>query len=334
MTPFRLYIFLLCGMVLLSCASDDVNPIDPSVGSFEDIPDKIDIITSDIDLFWQLFDDAAGTYTDENFLTNYFRGGSNELSLFFDAKIQNTQRLTSKLSDSDYHQYYTSVRTNTESAALNVQVLQNALNDFEQSYPAAVYTDLALVIGALGTGGTVVSNGSMVIGVEFFTRSPETPISGLDPWVQEVTRESSYLPAIVIHELVHVQQRYFALNENLSASGTLLEVALAEGIADFVTDIIININFNDHLPPLADPIEETLWLEFQAEMNGNDLSRWLFNASNSGDRPADLGYYMGYKIAEHFYNKQSDKTVALKELMEIRSAADFLVRSDYANKFN
>ena len=334
MTTLRPLLLLLGGLAFFSCSDDDpVIPIGPNQPVFVDSPDQIEIITSDIDLFWQVYDEASGIYTSDDFLTNYFRGGSEELSLFYDAKIKNSARLTGKLSDDDYHLYYTSIRENTESINSNRLTIESALDQFELNYPEAVYTDLALVVGALGTGGTVVSNGSMVIGVEFFTKTPSTPTGGLDPWVQEVTRELNYLPAIVIHELVHVQQRNFAIKENLSSNGTLLEIALAEGIADFVTDLVLSINFNDHLPAYADPVEEALWSEFQAEMTSTNVSNWLFNAGSSSERPADLGYYIGYKIAEYYYEQQVDKTTALKELLEVRDANEFLTKSDYSNKF-
>jgi len=84
----------------------------------------------------------------------------------------------------------------------------------------------------------------------------------------------------------------------------------------------------------ADPLEEELWLEFQEDMNGTDLDQWLFNAATVSDRPADLGYYVGYKIAEHYYQQQVDKSLALQSLMEIRDAGEFLDVSGYAHKFN
>ena len=332
--PYILVVVLLLG---LSGCSEDPEPIapnPPAAPSFAAEPQDIEIITDDITLFWQVYDDADGDYQNDFFMQNYFRAGSPELSLFFDAKIKDPARLTDKLSNSNYRNYYNSVRSNTESLASNLDGIRNALEALEHNYPAAVYSDLVLVIGAMGTGGTVVSNGSMVIGTEFFTRAPDTPITGLPHWIDMVTRDDSYLPSIVLHELVHVQQRNFVIQQNLSIKGTLLEVALAEGIADFVTELLLGIYFNDHLPLWADPREEELWLEFESEMNDTELSGWLFNANTVSGRPADLGYYLGYKIAEHFYDQQQDKTLALQELLEISDAQEFLLQSGYADKFN
>jgi len=37
----------------------------------------------------------------------------------------------------------------------------------------------------------------------------------------------------------------------------------------------------------------------------------------STERPADLGYYIGYKITEDYFNKSTDKENALKTILKI-----------------
>jgi hypothetical protein len=298
---------------------------------FSDSPRDISIITSDIDLFWSIHDQANGTYHESDFLESYFRAGTESLSQFFDTKIIRASQLTQKLSDEHYHAYYLSIRENSEN--IDKTSIQFAMNQLEASYPASVFSDVILVIGALGTGGTVVKNGNMVIGVEFFTKAPNTSTDQLSPWMATVTRSPNYLPSIVLHELIHVQQRNFTIRENLKAEDTLLELSLAEGIADFVTNLILGIYFNDHLPDYADPLEKDLWLEFKSEMHGTDTENWLFNAAKSENRPGDLGYYIGFKIAEHFYLNRTDNNQALQDLLEIRNAQEFLELSDYESKF-
>ena len=321
---------LLLGLILISLLNCSEDP-EPIHRLFSDSPQDVSIVTSDIDLFWDIHDNAAGNFQESDFLENYFRAGTESLSQFFDVKIKNTSLLTQKLSDDNYHDYYLSIRENSEN--INKAAIQFALDQLEASYPTSVFSDVILVIGALGTGGTVVENGSMVIGTELFSKSPSTATDQLSPWVETVSREPDYLPSIVLHELVHVQQRNFALQENLGGQGTLLELALAEGIADFVTNLLLGIYFNDHLPVYADLLEEDLWLEFKSEMNGTDTSNWLFNAAKSEDRPGDLGYYVGFKIAEHYYLNQANKQRALQDLLEIRNAGEFLDLSDYESKF-
>ena len=53
----------------------------------------------------------------------------------------------------------------------------------------------------------------------------------------------------------------------------------------------------------------------------------------STNRPADLGYYSGFKIAESYYDNLYDKLHATKEIMEMSDSMEFLELSGYDAKF-
>ena len=55
----------------------------------------------------------------------------------------------------------------------------------------------------------------------------------------------------------------------------------------------------------------------------------LGTKSASSTRPADLGYYVGYKITQAYYTRQSDKRRALKDILQIGDFAKFLQASGY-----
>ena len=68
-------------------------------------------------------------------------------------------------------------------------------------------------------------------------------------------------------------------------------------------------------------------------MHGTDISRWLYNqgsANATPTHPGDLGYFIGYRIAEAYYAKQTDKAAALRDIIRITDAEDFLARSGYS----
>jgi uncharacterized protein YjaZ len=52
--------------------------------------------------------------------------------------------------------------------------------------------------------------------------------------------------------------------------------------------------------------------------------------SASGEKPADLGYYVGYKICEAYYNQAKDKKQAVKDILTIQDYKQFLAKSGYA----
>jgi uncharacterized protein YjaZ len=68
-------------------------------------------------------------------------------------------------------------------------------------------------------------------------------------------------------------------------------------------------------------------------MNGTDVSHWLFQGDQARDRLADLGYYIGYKICESYYRNASNKTQAVRDILEVKNFEQFLRASKYDDKF-
>ena len=97
--------------------------------------------------------------------------------------------------------------------------------------------------------------------------------------------------------------------------------------------MISSQNINAHLRPFGEAHERELWREFRESMNGSDFSRWLSNGNKSTDRPADLGYYMGYRIAQTYYEQAKDKHQAVSEILDVRDYSAFLRQSRYAEQF-
>ena len=59
----------------------------------------------------------------------------------------------------------------------------------------------------------------------------------------------------------------------------------------------------------------------------------IFQGDRAKGRPADLGYYVGYKICESHYKQAADKKAAVRAILEIKDFKDFLKASPYESKF-
>ena len=46
-----------------------------------------------------------------------------------------------------------------------------------------------------------------------------------------------------------------------------------------------------------------------------------------------LGYFMGYRIAQAYYERAPDKKTAIRDILRVKNAEDFLERSGYAEGF-
>jgi uncharacterized protein YjaZ len=139
-------------------------------------------------------------------------------------------------------------------------------------------------------------------------------------------RSVDMLPAIVAHELTHYEQKYSTKVSDLLAQ------SIREGSADFVSELLTGQTINEPIMAYGNAHESEIGRDFSAAMNGSDISRWLYNGGGvtaSSTRPADLGYYVGYRITQAYYAKQSDKRRALKDILQIGDFAKFLQASGY-----
>ena len=320
MRPALLFQLTIAGGLSACGVSDPDVDNDPNAARF---------VVEDLDRFWEAYDSAfvAGVGSAQRpaiFQRVYLDRGSTGLDEFVERRIESAQRLAAAVESA--RAYYEAIRPNTFAAASpsTQQAMREIYSALDQRYADARFPDAYFMIGRLSTGGTV-GNAGLLIGVELYSRDANTPVDELSPWGQAVTSGPALLPAIVAHELVHVQQRHGA-----SEGEPLLNFAINEGMADFVGELLSGLNINQHVHDFADPIEAELWEEFMADMNGATLSGWMFQGSNApAGRPADLGYYFGYKITEAFYDGASDKVSAIRELFDVSDYADFLARSGY-----
>jgi hypothetical protein len=203
----------------------------------------------------------------------------------------------------------------------------------KEIHPDAVFPNVYFVIGRMNAGGTVTFKG-LLIGVEMYGKTDDASVAELSGWKKAVVVGIEQIPLIVAHELVHYQQRNAHLTSLFGGEVSLLGKSLSEGSADFISKLIAGGHINQQLHEYGNPREKQIWLEFKKEMNSSDTSNWLYQGDKVKDKPADLGYYVGYKIAESYYNKTKDKKQAIKDILEIKDFNAFLKASGYDEKFS
>lgn len=287
-------------------------------------PDAAQIISSDIDNFWKAYDSARPENSLYVFRDQYLRKGSQGLKEFTLHRIGSSCELVDAMEANP--RYYASIRESSLKAHTFKEPIRVAFRKLKSLYDEAHFPDVYLLIGRMNSGGTFTPN-ALLIGVEMYGRTKDTPLEELRDWHKQVIKPIDEIPHIVAHELVHYQQKY------PKAERTLLSASIGEGSADFIAELISGNHINQHLHAYGNPKEGELWREFKQSMLTNDMSLWLYNGGKVKDRPADLGYYMGYKIAEAYYRQSPDKKQALKDILEIKDFDAFLKSSRYQEKF-
>jgi len=283
-------------------------------------PYATEIVTTDIDHFWEAFDKAKPDFNPDIFKELYLDKGSKGLGGFMRGRIQNTEYLVKEIR-SHLH-YYSTLKPSTDSIPMFKEVIRKSLAKLKDYYPEAVFPPVYFVIGVLNSGGTSSSDG-LIIGADMYGLKPDMPVEELSDWLKTVIKPVRLVPHIVAHELIHFQQNYNTYS--------LLDVAIKEGSADFLAELISGKHINGHVHEWANPREEELWIEFKERMNGKDLEGWLYSSTEG--RPNDLGYWMGYKITKAYFDKMPDKKQAVYDILNIRSTKKFLAESGYAKRF-
>ncbi|MCY3771996.1 MAG: DUF2268 domain-containing putative Zn-dependent protease [Gemmatimonadetes bacterium] len=290
-------------------------------------PDDVRLVTSDICNFWRAYDMSEGKATEEKieiYEKEYLAKGSIGLEDFVNSRIKSAEELVKAIEARP--KYYASIRESSNRVPEMTDRIRNYMHIWKNLYDEAVFQDVYFVIGRMTSAGTTSRNG-LLIGTEILCRTDDSPVEELPPVYINLIRPIEYLPYVVIHELIHPQQKYdFEGN-------TLLGHSIMEGAADFLGELASGGFLNQLQHEYGQVHETELWEDFSKEMLQDNFSNWLYNYfENLGDRPPDMGYYIGYRICESYYEKMDDKHQAIRDILAIKDGPDalrFLQESGY-----
>lgn len=264
-------------------------------------PDSARLVTSDIQLFWNALDRAPADDLAEYLQRDYLDKASVGVRDFIQGRILSAEDLATYVRA--HRATYDSVRAANLDVTKAEADLRAAFRKLKDLYPPAVFPDVYFVIGRFNSGGTSTDHG-LLIGAEMY-------------------RDPSSLPGIVSHELIHFQQRYPAK--------PLLEHSFMEGSADFIGELISGRQINNDAHKYGMAHEAELWRDFSAHVDATDYFPWMYGRPTDG-KPNDLGYFIGYRIAQAYYDKASDKKQALRDIITARNGnvRELLAMSGYA----
>ncbi|MCR4029309.1 MULTISPECIES: DUF2268 domain-containing putative Zn-dependent protease [Flavobacterium] len=258
--------------------------------------------TKDTKNFWLAFDKMEKTK--ENPFVEYMKKGSPGVKAFTEYRIINADSLfvVVKKRKADY-ELSRNVLDGLNTKEKRVRAIYSALKYW---YPKAKFPPIYFVYGRFNSGGTSALEG-IVVGTE--------KLQNLDG-----------ISGLIAHELVHYQQ-------NISGKDALLKWCLLEGGADFIGELISGESINQFSYQYGEKNLDKLCMEFVSRLKNIDNQDWLYGTSQKDDRPNDLGYWIGYKITEAYFNKQKDKQKAIDEILNIKDTMQFLKQSVFLDVY-
>ncbi|WP_422105763.1 DUF2268 domain-containing putative Zn-dependent protease [Winogradskyella sp.] len=273
--------------------------------SFPSDPNACELITSDIDNFWKAFNLMENGYEGNPFDAYYMKIGSQGVIDFTPYRIEHADTLYHNVKR--HKQKYLDVKASTFRVKEKKKQIRAAFYALKYIFPEAKFPPVYFVIGNFNSGGTSTPNG-LIIGAE-------------------TQNNIDNVPYIVAHELIHFQQKRYHQNPSL------LDQSINEGIADFLGEMISGSHINTVAYKYGESNKDKLCKEFVKIMDSNNWDDWLYGTSGKDDRPNDLGYWMGYQIGKSYYEKQPDKTTAIKAMLDIKDANEFLEKSGYLDDY-
>lgn len=296
----------------------------PRIKSTDD-PAKVKLITADVHHFWTAYDNAQkDTANRLNIYRKYYIDrGTPGLQDYFTYKVYNLKNFVH--GHDQRPRFYAAIRKNTFAVEQQKPQMMASFAKLKELYAKAMFPDIYFVIGDFSSGGTSTDNG-LLIGLDQGVRTPDIPVDELTLWQRNNFGKLEDLPHLIAHELIHFNQG------GMAHDTTLLHAVLVEGMADFLGELISGKTANERLHVWAKGREKQVWADFEKEMYQNHARNWIANSSQeTADKPADLGYWVGYQICKAYYNQSADKKQAVIDMLNIKDYKAFYDKSR-ANK--
>lgn len=308
------YAIFLCLLLLLANCK---NPT-PTTKKTTPTPAQM-VFTADVENFWVAHDKIRATKDASKHLRilheEFLDKGTPGLTAIMQARRYRPQEYVDMINN--YPKLWKSIREQTFLYKGLSQDIDGGIERLKAIYPDLKPAQVYFTIGVFRTGGTTMDN-KVLIGVETGFGDKHVDVSELPDSLDYIKRFWAAKDKPVdnfaltnVHEYVHTQQR-----QNLEAN--LLGVCVFEGIAEFVSTLAMGLDISP-APAVhygkqnAKAVRDA----FEKDLFSHDYGFWVWSDANNKFNTRDLGYYIGYEMAEKYYAKAENKKTAIKEMIEL-----------------
>jgi hypothetical protein len=214
----------------------------------------------------------------------------------------------------NYPKFWTSVRSNTLKANQFSKQIRKGVRKLKKIYPDLKPVNIYFEIGILRTGGTTIDK-MLLIGSEVALTNKSVITTEFDNRYPHLRNYFNLSPIndvvfLNVHEYIHTQQKE-------TIGNSLLAQTLMEGVAEYLAEIALNQKSPNPQIKFGYENEAKIKLEFEKEMFSPNIYNWIMNDANNPFGMRDLGYFVGYAICKKYYDQATDKSRAVKEMIEL-----------------
>jgi hypothetical protein len=289
-------------------------------------PDQAEIVTSDVDHFWQAFDDAAKAPADQRvaiYTKEYFGLGSQGFKDYVSLRPFTPEKFTEHVEQN--RAYYTEIRPYIGQVVGQKPVIAAGFKRLKALYPDIKFpAHMYFIVGPQRALGINSPNG-IIFAAEMLATPPGTPY---------VYNKASpvIVPFVAVHETIHFNQTFGTDTDDKS---TLLQATINEGTADFIASLVVQ---EPDIRQMTDrwqygcAHEAELAARFADEEDATKLQPWMYDHTPDTGWPPDMAYWLGYRIAQAYYDHATDKVSAIRGLLQVTDFKALLKASGYPEK--
>jgi hypothetical protein len=282
------------------------------------------IETTDIGNFWTAFDSIKSADDKTKVFNELYLDEASELfkkMISLSGDIRNPENYLESFEK--YPKFWESLRKPTLELQNITSDIQSCYEKVKNIYPEFKPGNVCVFVGPIAIQASVPTGDIIFMGAEM-----NVPLNEID--LSEFQEDMSFIylndiKSTIIHETIHLQQK--------DESKNLLELTIREGSADFLAELFLGEPFKSPIYDYGKKNELELWTEFSKELDNTDWNKWFYAKSKTEERPADVGYFIGYMITKSYYDKARDKNKAIEEIIEVSDFHQFLDKSGYPEKF-
>lgn len=266
----------------------------------------------DVARFYKVYDAAGGHPSAGELQHDYIDPGSDGLHHL--ARVRNVTGITIAAAMAKRPDLYSGARQCMDVLPQVRERLGVAFRKLVQLYPEAKTPPVTIVVGRgrpVAIGGP--NGGGTQIGLEALCA-----VTWLNPNLED------RFVHVIAHEFAHVQQSP-ALADN--EHPTVLELSLVEGGAEFVAELTSGDVGYSQFKTSTKGHEKEIESAFVSDEDKTDLTNWFNNSTM--EKPGDLGYWVGYRIAKSYYLHAADKRSAFREILQMTDPKAFLAKSGW-----
>ena len=275
-------------------------------------PDSLRVVWADVDHYWTAFDHLATARSTADSLAvierDYLAPATPGLRAYAAAANAGAPDFLRALRT--HRRYLTAIRPATQAIAGQRPAILAAARALKKAYPGSVFPDVYFAIGKFEVGGSAL-DGLLYVGAELKCATPAAPLAELRPDLRGGVSPLSAISTVCLHEIVHGQQH----PEN---ARTNLDVALLEGAAEYVAYRLTGRLGAPEAIAYGRQHEAAVRQQFARAAAQPAEARWFLATPDAATgQPGALGYFVGFRICETYYQQARDPPAALRAIVSL-----------------